>query len=133
MEAILETDWLHYDIWLNIVFDREGDVARFRRAEWPPVAQIIPVPRETHDARWALATESVNRNSPDAERVFEYFVDYNKKKFASGGKNWRSPDGPELGFKDSATYYKERKRSSTPQTGIRRAASDEQPGGRRDK
>jgi hypothetical protein len=41
--------------------------------------------------------------------VFEYFVDYNRRKFASGGKDRLSPDDPTL-TKDSATYFKERKR-----------------------
>jgi hypothetical protein len=110
MEAVLESDWLQYDIWLNVQFDRPNEVVQLRRDEWPPLAQLIPVPRDTYDARWTLAEEMVNRNSPEANRVFEYYMDYNQKKFASGGKNLLSTEDPSLGLKDSSTYYKERKR-----------------------
>jgi hypothetical protein len=115
MDAILETDWLQYDIWINLMFDRVGEAARIRRQDWPPLAHLVPVPRETHDIGWTLEEEAANRNSPDAAGVFEYFVDYNKRKFASGGKNLLSASEPELGRKDSATYYKERKRKLGPE------------------
>jgi hypothetical protein len=110
MDAILETDWLQYDIWINLMFDRVGEVARIRREPWPPFAHLVPVPRATHDAVWRVEEAPLSRNSPDAERVLDYFVHYNKRKFASGGRNLLSADEPELGLKDSSTYYKERKR-----------------------
>jgi hypothetical protein len=109
MEAMIESDWLQYDIWLNIAFDREGETLSLRRDAWPPIAQLVPVRRESYEAHWQLESELMNRNSPGAEAVFEYFVDYNRRKFASGGKDRLSPDDPTL-TKDSATYFKERKR-----------------------
>jgi hypothetical protein len=109
MEAMLETDWLQYDIWLNIAFDRRNETLSLRREGWPPVAQLVPVPRESYEAPWRLESELLNRNSPEADAVVDYFVDYNRRKFASGGRDPRSRDDPTL-TKDSATYFKERKR-----------------------
>jgi hypothetical protein len=109
MEAILETDWLQYDIWLNLVFERPNERISLRRDGWPPVAQLVPVRRESYDAPWAASEELLNRNSPDANRVFEFFVQYNEKKFAHGGRQRLSVEDPER-TKDSTTYYRERKR-----------------------
>jgi hypothetical protein len=106
MEAMLETDWLQYDIWLNIAFNRVGEKVELRRDSGPPLAQFVPVRRESYDTRWAVEEELVNRDSPEAERAFDFFVDYNEKKFASGGKQMRS----EGLTKDSTTYYRERRR-----------------------
>jgi hypothetical protein len=109
IEAVLETDWLRYDIWLNIAFDRENEVARLRRDEWPPIAQLIPVPRETYEAQWQTDAELIHRNTPEGNEAFEFFLQYNQKKFAGTGRDPVSRDDPSL-TKDSATYYKERKR-----------------------
>jgi hypothetical protein len=109
MEAMIEGDWLQYDIWLNLAFDRQDELVSLRRDAWPPLAQIVPVRRESYEVPWRIETEVMNRNSSEAERVFDYFVQYNQKKFASGGKNRRSVDDPTQ-TKDSATYFKERKR-----------------------
>jgi uncharacterized protein DUF6065 len=108
MEAVLETDWLRYDIWLNIAFDHQDEVARLRRDEWPPIAQLVPVPRETYEG-WHTEEELVHRNTPEANEAFEFFLDYNQKKFAGTGREPLSRDDPSV-TKDSATYYKERKR-----------------------
>jgi len=121
MEAVLETDWLRYDIWLNIVFDKKNEQARIRRDEWPPIAQLIPVPRETYEGQWLTEDELVHRNTPEANEAFEFFVQYNEKKFAGTGQDRASPDDPSLS-KDSATYYKERKRVS--RSGRERHADD---------
>jgi hypothetical protein len=109
MEAVLETDWLRYDVWLNIVFDRPHEPVEIRRDQWPPIAQLVPVPRESYDGRWQVDDELVNRNSTEANDAFEFFLQYNRKKFAGVGKDPASPDDPDV-TKDSATYYKERKR-----------------------
>lgn len=109
MEAMLETDWLQYDIWLNLVFDRPGEVVQLRRDEWPPIAQLVPVPRDTCSVRWRMEEETINRNSPEAERVFRYWLEYNQKKFAGNGTTPVQPSDPPA-FKDPTTYYKERKR-----------------------
>ena len=112
MEAVLETDWLQYDIWLNLVFDRPGEVVRLRRDEWPPIAQLVPVPRETYGARWRMEEEALNRNSEAADRAFRFWVQYNEKKFAGSGTD-DIPFADPPATKDPSTYYKERKRVST--------------------
>ena len=80
-----------------------------RRDGWPPLAQLLPVPRQSYDAGWKLEEETINRNTEAANRVFEYYVSYNEKKFAGGGKDPLSLTDPTQ-TKDSSTYYKERKR-----------------------
>jgi len=109
MEAVLETEWLQYDIWLNLVFDRPGEVVRLRRDEWPPIAQIVPVPRDTYSAGWHAEEETINRNGEDAERAFQFWVQYNQKKFAGSGAQ-PIPDSDPPARKDPSTYYKERRR-----------------------
>lgn len=107
MEAVLETDWLQYDIWLNVAFDRPGEKVEIRRESGEPIAQLVPIRRESYDDRWRMTDEMVNRNSEDAERVFRYWLDYNRKKFAGTGTH---PIPDTDATKDSTTYYKERKR-----------------------
>lgn len=107
MEGILETDWMQQDIWTNIVFDRPNEWVEFRR-EGSPIAQLVPIRRESFAEDWHLLNEMVNRDSPEANRVFEYWVQFNEKKFAKGGKQNLLPDGSRT--KDSTTFYKEKKR-----------------------
>jgi hypothetical protein len=109
MEAMLETDWLQYDIWLNIAFHRPGERVELRRDAWPPLAQIMPVRRDTYEGAWEFEEEMVNRNTPEANRVFEYYVDFNEKKFAREGKQQRTLEDESV-KKDSTTYYRERRR-----------------------
>jgi hypothetical protein len=80
-----------------------------RRQGWPPVAQIVPVRRESYDARWSLDEETINRNSDEAERAFRFFVEYNRKKFAGEGTE-PIPFSDPPATKDPAIYFKERKR-----------------------
>jgi hypothetical protein len=105
MEGILETDWMQYDIWLNIVVDRNNELIQFRKNGWPPIAQIVPVFREAYQD-WNLQTQDLNRNTPEANQVFDYWIHYNQKKFAHGGNQYLG-DGR---TKDSTTFYHERKR-----------------------
>ena len=109
MEAVLETDWLQYDIWLNLVFDRPGEVVRLRRDQWPPIAQLVPVPRETCSPRWRMEEETINRNSEDADRAFQFWVQYNHKKFAGSGTE-PIPHSDPPATKDPTTYFRERRR-----------------------
>ena len=109
MEAVIEADWLQYDVWLNLAFDRPGETARLRREDWPPVAQIVPVRRDSYDARWSVDAETINRNSDEGDRAFRFFVEYNRKKFAGEGTE-PIPFSDPPATKDPATYFKERKR-----------------------
>lgn len=109
MEAVLETDWLHYDIWLNVAFQRRNETVQFRRDGWPPLAQLVPLPRESYDAGWTVSEELLNRNTPEGERVFKYFLHYNEMKFARNGKQARQHGSNAT--KDSTIYYRERQRA----------------------
>jgi hypothetical protein len=104
MEGILETDWMQYDIWLNIVFDRPGK-AEFRRDGWPPIAQIIPVQRQTYSP-WSITVQDANRDDPDANQTLEFWMNYNEEKFGRGGQQYLA-DGVS---KDSTTFFRNRKR-----------------------
>lgn len=106
MEGILETDWMWYDIWINLNFHTKNKVIEIRKDQWPPLAQLIPVRRETVDGDWKHKEEIVNRQSPEANQVIDYWLNYNKKKFASGGKQNFTEDRN----KDSTTFFQERKR-----------------------
>lgn len=109
MEAVLETEWLQYDIWLNLVFDRPGELVRLRRDEWPPIAQLVPVPRDTYNVRWRMEEEMLSRNSEEADRAYRFWLQYNEKKFAGDGRTPVPLSDPPA-YKDASTYYKERKR-----------------------
>ena len=103
MEGTLETDWMHYDIWINVVFTEKYKWVNFRRDGWPPLAQIIPVKRKEE---WSTSEEFIGRQTPEASQVLDFWVQYNHKKFCGDGK--RPMDDTRT--KDSTTYYKERQR-----------------------
>lgn len=105
MEGILETDWLQYDIWTNIVFEEKGRWIEFRKNQWPPLAQLIPMKRESVMHEWKTGTdEFLNRETPAGNRVTDFWLEYNHRKFGMGGKQPLSKDRT----KDSATYHKVR-------------------------
>ena len=110
MEAILETDWLHTDIWLNVAFHDEGRCVSLRRDQWPPIAQIVPVRRESYDVTWRCEEATLDRSTPEANRVFEDFIDYQNRKFSHGGRQRWSKEDPKL-TKDSTAYYRARRRA----------------------
>jgi hypothetical protein len=124
MDAIIETDWLHYDIWLNLAFERPNELVQLRRDSWPPIAHLVPIPRESYDVPWQLEEETINRNSEDAERIFSFWLQYNKKKFAGEGKE-PIPNSDPPATKDPSTYYKERKRVTRARTAA--AKEDQAP------
>lgn len=100
-EGILETDWMRYDIWINVAVLRQDTVVSLRRDQWPPMAQLVPVRRESYDSQWILSEERINRESESGNRVYLDWADYNYKKFVH-----LSPEKP----KDSSTYFRERSR-----------------------
>lgn len=105
MEGILETEWLQYDIWINLVCPID-QVVSIRKEM--PLAHLIPIHRDSFDEDWQIQTNVINRDTEENNTVFEYWVEYNKKKFANGGKQLLTRDGSLT--KDSTTYFKERKR-----------------------
>ncbi len=96
-EAVLETSWLHQDIWLNLRFREVGAVARLRR-DGPPIAQLVPIPQQSY-APWELRERDFAADDPEAEDMFNWWLAYNREKFC--GK----PDGA----KDSQIYYRRRR------------------------
>lgn len=106
-EGILETDWMQYDIWINLKFHKKGRWAALRKETWPPIAQLIPVPRSSVDPKWAVSEKMVNRDDPESEAAFKYWIEYNRKKYESGGKQMLTAENPNL-TKDSTTYWRER-------------------------
>lgn len=107
MEGILESDWMQYDIWLNLRFDRKDEWVEFRKDGWPPIAQIIPMRRESYELDLSLEEEMLNRDTPEANKVFEFWVQYNQRKFCSGGKQLLDPTSGRT--KDSTTFHRTRK------------------------
>ena len=108
MEGILPTDWMQYDLWTNLKFDKQNEWVQIRKDQWPPLAQITPVRRETTSKEWSVGREEmINRGDPEAERVFEYYVEYNKKKYCGNGKQRLSFTDESL-KKDAGTFHKER-------------------------
>lgn len=98
-EGIIETDWMPYDIWLNVKFHRVGEKAEIRRQMWPPLALFLPVRRESYDSiyRWKTQDELINRGDPEASKLYDEWQTYNHKKWLAKEK------------KDSLTYYYSRK------------------------
>lgn len=97
-EAILETDWLPYDIWINLLFVQQEKWARIRRADnWPPLAQLLPVPRSAYDQRWPLIAGALERTTAEGQDLFSRWLDYNHKKWVEGGQ------------KEPATYHRQRR------------------------
>jgi hypothetical protein len=109
MEGILETDWMRYDIWTNLIFETKNEWIHIRKNEWPPIAQIMPIRREGIEGDWKINTnELINRDTENANEVFDYWIQYNQEKFGKGGKQNMLPDGSKT--KDSTTYFREKKR-----------------------
>jgi hypothetical protein len=100
-EAILETDWLRFDVWLNLGFREKGVPVSLRRHQWPPIAQLVPVKREVYDSRWHLSEQLVHRNDAAGIKVFQDWVRYNYNKFLN-----LSPTQ----VRDPSTYHRERSR-----------------------
>lgn len=99
-EGTLETDWMQYDIWLNLKFHKKAQWVSLRK-NGPPIAQLVPVRREAEE--WETEDSMIERGP-----TLDYWLQYNKKKFELGGKQRLSADDPTI-TKDSTTYHRERK------------------------
>jgi hypothetical protein len=98
-QAVLETDWLPYDIWLNIKFHRAGERAAIRRTDPVPLAQIIPMSRAAYDRKLTHVERVMNRNDPVCDEIWREWQEYNFEKWIRRGK------------KDPLTYYRRRRRA----------------------
>lgn len=101
-EAILETDWMPYDVWLNLKFFEYDRCARLRRDQHYPLAQLVPVPRASFAGEWGFTDHVISRVGDDKEQAGRVFDEWNEYNF----RKW----GGEAAEKDSATYRKERRR-----------------------
>jgi hypothetical protein len=106
-EGILETDWMQYDIWLNVKFHKKHHWASLRR-DGPPIAQLVPTRREAYEQSWETEDVMLTRDTEEGEKVTAYWLQYNRKKYESGGKQRLSAADPTI-TKDSTTYFRERK------------------------
>ncbi len=91
-EGVIESDWMDYDIWTNIVFKKPNQKVEIRQKMWPPLAQIVPIRREAYDTKWDLDDQLITADDPE----FASWQDYNFKKWT------------QMNEKESKTYYKER-------------------------
>ncbi len=108
MEGVLETDWMYYDIWLNLAFTRKNKWTRIRKDSLTPLAQLLPVTRDTIGTKWEInRDETISRDDAESERIFSYWLKYNRQKFCGKGNNPLSPTDTSL-RKDSATFWRER-------------------------
>jgi hypothetical protein len=96
-QAVLETDWLPYDIWLNLKFHRSGDQAEIRRADTIPLAQIVPMRRGAYDGALTHVEKVIDRADPECDAIWGEWQDYNYDKWIRRGR------------KDPATYRRRRR------------------------
>lgn len=98
-EGILETDWLAYDIWMNLQFVQQNKKVSLRRGNVAsPVAQLIPVPRQAYDRPWELTESMMERSTPEGEKFYQSWLAYNYKKWVKNAQ------------KEPSTYNTERAR-----------------------
>ena len=107
MEGMLETDWMQYDIWINLVFTQKFKPLRFRPDDITPIAQLVPIHRQSFTSEWNLSDKMINSSDLDAKEASKFYIQYNVNKFASGGNNTIS----EYDKKDSTTFVKQKQRN----------------------
>ena len=91
-EGIIESDWMDYDIWMNLVVNRTHERVSIRQNMWPPIAQIIPIRREAYEEKWDIDDRVLSSEDPECASWQDY--------------NWKKWD--QTGQKESKTYFKER-------------------------
>ena len=75
-EGILETDWMVYDIWMNVAVlekDREITISKDK-----PLATLIPFRRDAYEETWGLEENEITKN------VYKRWADYNYSKWGAG-------------------------------------------------
>jgi hypothetical protein len=72
-EGMLETDWMQYAIWMNLKFFRYNEPVRLRRNQRYPLAQLVPVRRESYDGKWNLQDNTLNCVRAEKEKGVEIF------------------------------------------------------------
>jgi len=109
MEGIIESDWMFYDIWINLTFEYINKKVELRRNNWPPIAQLVPTTREMYEQEWDHQERDLYEKTEDSNNILNYWAEYNTKKFCRGGNQYLSVHDPSI-KKDSTTFHKEKKR-----------------------
>ena len=91
-EGVIESDWMDYDLWINLVFTRKNERVEIRQNMWPPLAQIVPIRREAYEKKWEIDDKLITDDDPE----WASWQDYNFKKWERSNEM------------DGKTYYKER-------------------------
>lgn len=108
MEGVLETDWMSYDIWLNLVITERDRWISVRRSDATPLAQLIPLSRQMIESRCLIGRdELVSRADEPARTVVDFWLRYNREKFCGQAREPLSPSDPTV-RKDSRTFYRRR-------------------------
>jgi hypothetical protein len=94
--GIVEVDWLRVDHWINFKWTRPFEWYKLRKDNPEPIAQIIPVHKDSYDMqKWMV---SKGRTFISDEKAFKEWDEYYYNKFTR------------LNSKDSTTYHKTRKK-----------------------
>ena len=107
MEGILETDWMQYDIWMNLVFTQKYKPIRFKPSDNTPIAQLVPIHRQSFTSEWQSNEKMINSQELDAVDAARFYVQYNVNKFTTGGNNNIS----NYDKKDSTTFVKQKQQN----------------------
>ncbi|MBS1955558.1 MAG: hypothetical protein JST89_15355 [Cyanobacteria bacterium SZAS-4] len=106
-EGILETDWLAYDIWMNLQFVQQNKKVSLRRGNVAsPIAQIVPVPRQAYDSPWELTESMMERSTPEGEKFYQSWAAYNYKKWVKNAHK-----EPSTYSTERARYFKDERQS----------------------
>jgi hypothetical protein len=107
MEGMLETDWMQYDIWMNLVFTQKFKPIRFKPSDKTPIAQLVPVHRQSFTSDWTMTEQMINAGDVNAQKAARFYAQYNVQKFTSGGNNNISS----YDKKDSTTFVKQKQKN----------------------
>ena len=107
--GILETDWMVYDIWVNVAVTEN---CTFTIEKDKPIATLIPIRRDTYEDKWDLEVGSVDKLS------YKRWLDYNYRKYGAyrHEKENKTETDKEIGniIKNQKVYHQQRKRNSKP-------------------
>jgi hypothetical protein len=103
-EAIVEVDWLRVDHWFNFkwISSRKGQWASIRRDQVEPIAQIVPVLRDSYDESWRVEERLLKEDDPEATEIYQKWDDFYFEKFVAQDMK-----------KDPTTYWRKRKEAQS--------------------
>jgi len=103
-EAIIEVDWLPVDHWFNFKWipSRKGHWASIRRNQIAPIAQIVPVIRDSYDETWTVEDRILNESDTDSIAAYRSWDEFYFEKFVA--KDMK---------KDPTTYWRKRKETQS--------------------